>query len=98
MLQSKENDDLNEMLTEAGETFQQREAEINQLKQIIEENEQRMEQQVNSLAFLLCPKSCRPGALSIRPCDYGCRSKVHCSLHSTLLLKKITQLIQLLKS
>lgn len=39
--------ELNDMLTEAGETFEQKEAEISKLKELTAEYEQKMEQQVD---------------------------------------------------
>lgn len=46
--------ELNDMLTEAGETFEQKEAEIAKLKELTAEYEQKMEQQVNWCSFIRC--------------------------------------------
>ena len=42
----KEIADLNEMLTDAGVTFHQKEKEISKLKQVIAEDEEKSQQQV----------------------------------------------------
>jgi uncharacterized membrane protein YgcG len=48
-LQEKEIAELNEMLTDAGETFQQKEEEISKLKQVIADFEQQAKDQVRIL-------------------------------------------------
>ena len=53
VLKENEISELNDMLTEAGETFEQRESELQKLKELVQEYEEKLETQVTSLNSLL---------------------------------------------
>ena len=53
VLKENEISELNDMLTEAGETFEQRESELQKLKDLVQEYEKKLETQVTSRNSLL---------------------------------------------